>query len=110
LDAVTVGVPVAWLVDVADTDGVPDIVFVRVPDTLVEPVCVVLRVAVGGAVGLRVAVTVGRFVPVGVLKGVPEGERVLVLVIVRLIVLEGVDVRVPEFDGVLVGVARELGV
>jgi hypothetical protein len=35
---------------------------------------------------------------------------VLVLVIVRLIVLEGVDVRVPEFDGVLVGVARELGV
>ena len=72
LDAVTVGVPVARPVGVGKFDGVPDIVFVRVPDTLVEPVCVVVRVAVDKAVELRVAVIVGRFVAVGVSKGVPE--------------------------------------
>lgn len=33
-----------------------------------------------------------------------------VIVIVRLTVLDAVVVRVPEFDGVFVGVARELGV
>jgi hypothetical protein len=86
-DAVTVGVPVGGAVGVACDEGVPEIVFVRVPDTVLELVCVEDRVTVDDKVELRDEENEGVKVIVA------YAELVAVRVAVFVIDLVPLDVR-----------------